>query len=158
MLVDDGRVLGDSTAIAHYLDVAYPDAPSLFPRGTEAAYRALEITCAVDLAMNTLVDLGTRYFALRTDPAWPEIVRTRMERAQGAIEAVARSKALDDGTWGAPQIWALSATLWVRHFPERVATAPLVAQIVTLGFRLPEALLVWAAKHESRPEVRAIYG
>lgn len=42
--------------------------------------------------------------------------------------------------------------------PARAASAPLVAQILTLGFRLPESLVAWSKQHESRPEVKAIYG
>jgi hypothetical protein len=41
--------------------------------------------------------------------------------------------------------------------PARAASAPLVAQILTLGFQLPEALVDWARQHGSRPEVREIY-
>ena len=33
----------------------------------------------------------------------------------------------------------------------------LVAQIITLGFRLPDALVTWAAQHEKRDDVRVIY-
>jgi glutathione S-transferase len=160
VLVDDGRALGDSTAIAHYLDVAYPDRPALFPKTKEAAHRALQIAALVDTAMNTLVDTGTRFYALRNDPAWPEIVRSRMERAQGAIDAVAAfatEPTLAGDVWSAADIWALSATLWVKSFPARAASAPLVAQIITLGFRLPDALVTWAAQHEKRDDVRVIY-
>lgn len=155
VFVDEGRALGDSTAIAHYLDLAYPDRAALFPKKRELAHQTLQVTSLVDVAMNTLVDVGTRYYALRNDPAWPEICRARMERAQGAIDAVA--PLLGDG-WGAAEIWALSATLWVSSFPSRVSTSPLVAQIVTLGFRLPDALVAWAKQHEERDDVRAIYG
>src|SRR5258706_7235328 len=54
VLVDDGRVVGDSTGIAHYLDLAYPDRPRLFPFGPDAS-DALLVVSQVDLAMNTLV-------------------------------------------------------------------------------------------------------
>lgn len=163
VLVDDGRALGDSTTIAHYLDQAYPSRPALWPTGAEAAGRALSITSEIDLAMNALVDLGTRYYALRGDAAWADVARAKMARAQAAIDAVA-GRALASGpllagdAWGAAEIWTLSATLWVASFPERVAAAPLVAQIVTLGFRLPEALVAWVRQHQGRPDVMAVYG
>src|SRR5207244_11543575 len=70
VLVDDGRALGDSTAIATYLDLAYPDRPALFPKGQDAAHAALNVVVLVDAAMNTLGELGTRFWPLRNDPAW----------------------------------------------------------------------------------------
>ncbi len=160
VLVDEGRALGDSTAIAHYLDLGYPDRPALWPKGRDAAHRALEIATLVDTAMNTLVDVGTRYFALRNDPAWEEVRRARLERAQGAIDlvgALATSPILAGDAWGAAEIWTLSATLWVKGWPARASSSPLVAQLLTLGFRLPDALVAWAAQHEGRAEVRAVY-
>lgn len=160
VLVDEDRALGDSTAIAHYLDLAYPDRPRLWPEGAEAAHRALSIASLVDVAMNTVVDIGTRYYALRKDPGWEEIVRERMKRAQGAIDAVAaqaNEPILAGATWGAAEMWALSATLWVKSWPSRAGSSQLVAQILTLGFRLPEKLVAWAAQREPRPEVRAVY-
>jgi glutathione S-transferase len=155
VLSDDGRALGDSTAIAHYLDLAYPERPALWPRGKDAAQRALSVVALVDTAMNILVDVGTRYYALRADAAWAGVARERMDRAQGAIDAV--FPLLARHAWGAAEIWALSATLWVKGMPARASSAPLVAQILTLGFRLPADLVSWAAQHEQRPDVRAVY-
>jgi hypothetical protein len=60
--------------------------------------------------------------------------------------------------WSAADIYALAARLWVTGMPARQKTAPLVAQIMTLGFQLPEALVAWTKQHESRADVRAIYG
>jgi glutathione S-transferase len=160
IFVDEGRVVGDSGAIAAYLDLAYPDRPLLWPRGAEAAHEALAITTAVDVAMNALVDMGTRDWDLRNDPAWEGVLRERMARAQGAIDWVATKATrpiLAGDAWGAAEIWTLSAALWVSGMPARAKSAPLVAQILTLGFRLPEALVTWAKQHEGRPEVRAIY-
>lgn len=161
VLVDEGRAVADSTAIAQYLDLAYPDRPLLFPRGADAARDALEITALIDVAMNGLVDMGTRYFALRNDPAWKEICGERMDRAQAAIDAVAAKATrptLAGDAWGAAEIWTLSATRWVAGFPDRVKTSPFVAQMITLGFRLPDALVAWAKQHADRPEVKALYG
>ena len=160
VLVDEGRALGDSTAIAHYLDLGYPDRPALWPRDRDAAHRALTVATLVDAAMNTLVDVGTRYWALRNDAAWADVARSRMERAQQAIDAVAetaKSPLLAGDAWGGAEIWALAATLWVKTMPARASSSPLVAQILTLGFRLPDALVKWAAQHENRDDVRAVY-
>jgi glutathione S-transferase len=161
VFVDEGRALGDSTAIAFYLDLAYPDRPRLFPTGADAAHAAMSIVSLVDVAMNTLVELGTRFYALRDDAAWTKVKNERLARAQASIDAVAALTTkphLVGDTWTVADIWALSATLWVGSMPARASAAPIVAQILTLGFRLPEALLAWSKQHESRPEVRAIYG
>lgn len=161
VLVDDGRAVGDSTAIATYLDLAYPDLPMLFPKGAAAAHATLSVVSLVDAAMNTLVELGTRFWPLRNDPAWEKVKTDRLARAQGSIEAVAAlaTKAhLVGEAWTVADIWALSATLWVAGMPARASSAPLVAQILTLGFRLPDSLVTWAKQHESRPDVRAVYG
>jgi glutathione S-transferase len=161
ILVDEGRVIGDSGAIAQYLDLAYPDRPSIWPVGRDAAHEALAVTTAIDVAMNALVDMGTRNWDLRNDPAWGTVLRERMSRAQIAIDSVAAKATrplLAGDTWGAAEIWTLSAVLWVSGMPARAKSAPLVAQILTLGFRLPDALVGWAKEHEGRPEVRAIYG
>jgi glutathione S-transferase len=160
VLVDDGRVVGDSGAIAHYLDVRYPDRPMLWPSGPNAAQEAFMIANAVDAAMNTVVDLGTRYWELHGDPSWAPVVRERVGRAQAAMELVAAKATrptLAGDSWGAADIWALSATLWVSKWPERAPTSPAVAHMLTLGFQLPAALVAWAKQHQSRPEVRAIY-
>ncbi len=166
VFVDGGRVLGDSGAIAQYLDLAYPERPPLWPHGMVAASEALAITSAIDNAMNALVDMGTRWFALRNDPAWPEVLGERMARAQASIDAVARKLDADSTRrtflvgehWCIADIWALSAALWVAGMPARASTAPLVAQILTLGFRMPETLVEWARTHEGRPDVRSVYG
>jgi glutathione S-transferase len=161
VLVDDGRVIGDSTSIAQYLDLAYPDRPRLWPVGPALAGEAVLVTTAVDLAMNTLVELGTRYYELRGDPAWSRVVAQKMERAQAAIDLVAAKATrptLVGETWGAPEIWAASTALWVSAFPERAATTPNVAQMLSLGFVLPPVLLAWAREHRARrPDLQAVF-
>jgi glutathione S-transferase len=161
VFVDDGRAVGDSTAIAMYLDLAYPDRPTLFPKGPVASHAALSVVTLVDTAMNTLVELGTRFYALRSDPAWEKVKSDRLARAQGSIDAVAAMATkphLVGEAWTVADIWALSAALWVAGMPARASTAPLVAQILTLGFRMPDSLVAWAKQHESRDDVKAVYG
>ena len=163
VLVDEGRVVGDSTAILHYLDAAYPERPRLWPKGAASAHDALAIVTAVDHAMNTVVELGTRFYELRTHPAWTEIHRQKMERAQGAIDFVAARVSVDRPTlageeWSAADIVTLAAALWVRAWPARAPTTPNIAQVMSLGLRFPPAIDRWAKQHESRADVRAIYG
>jgi glutathione S-transferase len=159
VLDDEGKVVADSMAILQYLDRAYPEAPTLWPHAPEALADALAITSAVDVATNALADMGTRYWPLRNDPAWATVLGERMSRAQAAIDFVAAqaSRPVLAG-WGAAEMWTLATTLWVMGMPARAKTAPLVAQMLTLGFRLPDVLVEWAKPHEGRPEVRAIYG
>ena len=161
VLVDDGRAVGDSTLIAQYLDLAYPDGPTLFPKGAAPAHATLAVVSLVDTAMNTLVELGTRFYALRNDAAWEKVKTDRLARAQNSIDALAamaNKPHLVGEAWTVADIWALSATLWVAGMPARASSAPLVAQILTLGFRLPESLVAWAKQHEARADVKAIYG
>ena len=125
VLDDERRVVGDSSAIAIYLDLAYPDRPLLWPRGKDAAHLAVSITSQVDLAMNTLSDVGTRLWPLRNDPAWATVVRDKIGRAQAAIDAVAAEATrpiLAGDAWSVADIWALSAALWVSGFPARAAS------------------------------------
>lgn len=159
LVEEDGRVLGDSGAIVHYLDLAYPDRPKLLPRS--GALEALALMAAVDVAMNALVELGTRLFPLRGDAAWEAVKAERMARAHEAIAFVAAQATrphLVGDSWTAADIWEYSATAWVSAFPARVATSAAIADIVTLGFQLPAPLVAWAEQHHERADVRAIYG
>ena len=57
VLVEDDVVLGDSTAITHYLDGVHPG-PRIWPADRAALGAALGITGLVDGALDTLVNLG----------------------------------------------------------------------------------------------------
>jgi glutathione S-transferase len=155
LVEDDGAALADSNAILHYLEVAYPEKP-LLPRDPKAAREALAIMTAVDVAMNAVVDLGTRLDGLQGDAAWPEVKAEAMGRAQAAIAFVAENP--PRGEWSAAHIFAYSATRWALAWPGRVASSPQVAKIVKLGFTLPESLVAWSKPFDERADVRAIYG
>lgn len=157
---EDGKVLGDSNAIAQYLELAYPDRPRLFPSGAADAHQALAIMTAVDVAMNALVDLGTRAYELRHDAAWPAMRDERMARAQEAIDWVATQATrpyLAGAAWSAADMWAYSAVAWVAGLPARVGKSPAAAPIVSLGLKLPEPLVAWTKQHVERADVRAVY-
>ena len=87
VLVDEGRAMGDSTAIVHWLDAAYPQAPRLWPGGDDAA-DVLQTAALVDVFLNNVIDLGTRYYALRDDPAWEAVKAEMLGRAKSAAEAL----------------------------------------------------------------------
>jgi hypothetical protein len=96
--------------------------------------------------MNTLVELATRYWPLRNDPAWAEVRAEKIGRAQAAIDAVATGCDARTSSWGAAEIWMMTAAQWVSTMPERAATNARVAQILTLGFVMPEKLVDWAQR------------
>jgi glutathione S-transferase len=152
---DDGTIVADSTAILQYVELAYPKTPLL-------RKEALPLMVAVDVALNALVDLGTRLFDLRNDPAWAAMKDERMARAHDAINAVAAAATkphlAGDGGWSAADIWVYAATRWISAFPGRIESSPAVKNMVTLGFELPAALVAWAKQHDARPDVRSIYG
>ncbi len=162
VLVDDGLVLADSTAIAHYLDGAYPDAPALWPRSRDARGTALGVAQLVDGALETLIDVGTRYYALREGAAWPSVTLEMVGRAQGALNALGDRvesigpRALTDAGWCAADIWLFTAVAWLESLPARASTSPNVAQIVSLTWSLPASLGRWADAHRARSDVRAL--
>ena len=156
LLESDGRALGDSTAISHYLDRAYPDAPLLWPTDPSGAHAALEVATLVDLATNGLVDVGTRYWPLRGDPVWGAVTQEMLERAQIALDALPAKASRLPATWGAGHIWLFATVAWLETLPSRAAENPVVAQILSLGYTLPPALSEWADAHRARADVIAL--
>jgi glutathione S-transferase len=161
VLVDDGRAMGDSTAIVHWLDRAYPAAPRLWPDGEDAA-DALQVAALVDVVLTGVVDVGTRYYALRGDAAWDAVKTEIVGRSTRAAQALA-TRAADLGRstigragWSAPDMWLLTMTLWFEGLPARAATNQNVGQVVSLGFELPSALSRWADAHRARADVQAL--
>ncbi len=160
VLVDGGRALADSNGIMHWLDAAYPDAPRLWPGGDDT-FAAMEAVCLVDATLNGVIDLGTRYFPLREHPAWPAVKTEMLGRAQQAVDALARKAAEMSPTvcksgWSAADISLLTMVLWMEGWPGRVSSSPNIAQLVTLGFKLPAELSRWADHHRNRPDVLAL--
>jgi glutathione S-transferase len=154
LLEADGHTLGDSTAISHYLDRTYADAPALW----HAGHAGFEIATLVDVALNALIDLGTRYYPLRGDPKWGEVKGEMMARAQSALDALGeRAKGMGSTVsaagWSAPEMWLFTATTWLETLPLRAPTNANVAQILSLGASLPEALSRWADAHRKRTDV-----
>lgn len=161
VLVDEGRAMGDSTAIAMWLDAAYPKAPRLFPDASDA-HVGLQALAITDVALNTLVDLGSRYFVLRESAAWPGVKDEMVGRAQAAAEAVARVAAeLPQATfskagWSYVDMAVFTMAAWIEGWPGRVTSSQNIAQLVTLGFNLPAALSRWADAHRKRADVVAL--
>ncbi|WP_395857569.1 glutathione S-transferase family protein [Cystobacter fuscus] len=162
LVEEDGRVIGDSTAISHYLDRVYPSTTPLWPTEPDEALAAFEVASLVDVAMNTLVDLGGRYHPLRSSDAWETVRTEAVERVQRALDSLGqRAAALSRPTfsrrgWSAPDMWLFTAENWLASLPARVATAPVATQVLSLGWRLPPELSRWADQHRDRPDVRAL--
>jgi len=166
VLVDDGRVVGDSLAIAQYLELAYPLTPRLFPTAPGAARDALHAISLVDTAMNILVDVGTRYWALRDSAEWDAVRAHRAARGQRALDALAEMTRDADGPrpylagdeWSAADIFVYAGVRWLAGIPARLGTNPLLPQILAVGITLPPALVAWTTQHVARPEMVAIEG
>jgi glutathione S-transferase len=162
VMVDDDLVLGDSTAITRYLDRAYPSAPPVWPTDTRALQAALEITALVDGALNTIVDLGSRYYALHTHDAWTKVLDEMVGRAQGALNvlsdrAAARgARSMTDAGWCAADMWLFTMTAWMEALPERAKTLPHIAQVVSLPWSLPAPIARWADAFRDREDVKSL--
>lgn len=162
LVEEDGRVIGDSTAISHYLDRAYPSAPPVWPTSPEDAFAAFELTPLVDVVQNTLADLGARYYALHSSEAWGPVKAEAMDRVQRALDALARHvSALSRPTvarsgWSAADMWLVTLEHWLATLPQRATQFAPAAQIVSLGWRLPPELSRWADQHRDRPDVRSL--
>ncbi len=162
IFVDGARTLGDSNAIARWLDVAYPHSPRLWPSDADDALLALDVAALTDVVLNVAADLGTRYFALRGDAAWDGVKGEMLGRAQSALAALAarvphpaRHTVAATG-WSAADMWLFTAVAWLEGLPARVTTSPNAAQIVTLGLQVPDALSRWADAHRDRSDVRSL--
>jgi glutathione S-transferase len=147
-------------AIARYLDAAYPEALTLWPR--RDAFEILEVATLVDVALDALINTATRYFGARGDAAWPAIQAEMVLRAQTALDALAARVAKLDrdtiggGGWSGADMWLYTGVTWLASLPRRASDPNAhanVKQLMTLGFTLPARLVAWADKHSSRPDV-----
>lgn len=162
VLVDGEVALGDSAAITRWLDAKYTLAPRIWPEGDDARV-SLEVAALVDTALNNIVDLGTRYYALRDHPSFPAVKAEILGRAQRALDALAiRAEArlgvtLAPGGWSAADMWLYTAAVWFAGLPRRVQSSQNAAQIVALGgWTLPEAVRRWADAHHERADVKSL--
>jgi glutathione S-transferase len=159
LVEEDGSALGDSTAIAHYFERTHPD-PPLWPTENRDIARVTQVMALVDGALSTLIDLGTRYYALRTHDAWPAVYAELGGRAEGALAALAQvatgRSTLTEWGWSLGDIWLYTAVAWLEGLPARAPTFPNAAQIVSLDWKLPAALPRWADAHRARPDVASL--
>lgn len=161
VLVDDGEVVFDSSAICHYLERKQPQ-PPLWPAGMAGA-RAFQLIALVDAATNTLSDCGMRYYALHGDPSFGAVRDMMVGRAQRALDALATAvekrgsgQPLCGEAWSGADIAVYCLVTWLEGLPARAQHFPPAGQVVALGWSLPIALSAWADQHRSRPDVLAL--
>lgn len=161
IFVDGDRVLGDSTAICRYLDVAYPG-PAIFPTEIEAATVTAESAELVDVTLQTVIDVGTRYWALRDSSQWDAVRDEMLGRAYAALDRLGKhaasrmGKTWTDAGWSAADMWVATMTIWFEGMPGRVNGNPKAQQIVSLGVKLPDTLHRWVDGHRSGKELAAL--
>jgi glutathione S-transferase len=162
LVEEDGAAIGDSTAITRYLDAAYPNTPPLWPTDRESARAGLEVASLVDGALNLIVDLGTRYYALHEHGSWKGVQTELMGRAQRSLDALgARAAASGPAPitrhgWCAPDMWLFTLIAWLEGAPARRATSPKIAQVLTLPWSIPASLSRWAEAFRARSDVQAV--
>jgi glutathione S-transferase len=160
VLVDGERAIGDSGAIVHWLDRAYPSVTPLWPAGDDA-FVAFQVANLVDVALGHVIDVGTRYYPLRGDAAWNGVKTEMLGRAQRALDGLAElsrgRRTIAAGGWSAADIWLYTAVVWIENMPKRAPASPNITQILSLGgWTLPRALSAWADDHRGRPDVAAL--
>jgi glutathione S-transferase len=161
----DGHAIGDSNAIVRYLDAAYPSASPLWPTKGEALRTSVEVVALVDGALNHIIDLGTRYWALRDHAAWLDVRGELLGRAQASLDGLAaRVSAIgprpltgeSPAAWCAADMWLYTAIVWLAGLPARAASSPNAAQVASLPWVLPAELVRWADAFRARDDVRAL--
>ena len=161
VLVDGERIVGDSTAILHYLDRKQPR-PPIWPEGTAGA-EAFELMALADAVVTLLADLGIRYHPLHDHPSFPAVREQFIGRVQRALDRLAErvkgnheARPLCGDEWSAADIALYTTVAWLEGLPARAKTHPAPAQVMSLGWTLPSALTAWADPHRRRPDVVAL--
>lgn len=162
VLVDGERVVTGSGPIAHYLEAKVPS-PSLFPSGLDGA-EAYELVAMADMALEWLVDLGTRCAALHDHPRFPEVRSELVGRAQALLDGLGERVAARSRAPGAPlfDAWSyadmtlVTMVVWLEGLPARAPTFPAAKAILELGWTIPPALRTWADAHRTRADVAAL--
>ena len=159
VLVDGDIVIGDSTALTHYLDRAFAGEP-LWPTNAAEYARALHVVAQVNVAQDSMADLGTRYYPLRNDPAWGDVAGERLRRVALVLESLEKTVGsrmyTASDSWSVADIWLATYLIWVSDLPGRAGNSPSIANLLSLGVRLPAGLVVWVAKHRERADIAAL--
>ncbi len=157
VLIGDGIALGDSLAIAQYIDKRWPGTSRLWPEEAIAVARAFEVTTLVDCVLVGTGDLAVRYKAFEGHPEWDGIREMKMGRIQGSLDrlsAIATAPSLTGDGFGAAEAWLACAILWLGELPRLAQTIPHFQKVVSLGYSISPSLLTWATQHRGRPEIK----
>jgi glutathione S-transferase len=160
VLLDQGRRVIDSGALFTYLDLAYPEAPRLFPTDRAELALELEVTTLVDAALDPIVDLGSRYFDLSSHASWTSVVadrKARVDRSLARLADIYGTAATSPRAWGAADICTYAAVAWLEALPGRLGQHPNIERILALGVTTPKPLLDFRRTKDDRADVRAIY-
>jgi glutathione S-transferase len=157
VFADGRRAVADSGGITRWLDAAHPGAPRIWPVEGDDVLRAVEATSLVDVALDSIINTGTRYYALREHAAWPTVKGEMIGRAQQALDALSvrvSERETIASSWSAADMWVHTAVVWLEGLPARVGSSPNAAQIVAMGgWRVPDGLARWANLHRNHPDV-----
>jgi glutathione S-transferase len=162
VLIDGDVTLGDSTAITRWLDAAYPSPTPIWPNAKDWP-NVLRVTALVDVALDNIINVGTRFYSLRGDATWHGVTREFIGRAQDALTELGEmakgrvGSTITGAPWCAADMWLYSAVYWLEGLPARVATAPNAAQIMAVGgWKVPEPASQWAAAMSTRDDVKSL--
>jgi glutathione S-transferase len=160
LIEPDGRALGESTGITHYLDRAYPDTPRVWPAAPADAFLVYHVAGLTDVVQDVLATILRG--ALPDHPEWERLRGASKTRADKALaELVGIVAKLDrptiaGGGWSGADMWLYSLLSWMRKLPERAKTAPAPARLVASGIAPPAPLLAWADRHAARADTAAL--
>ncbi len=163
VLVDDGRVIADSSVITTYLDRKVPS-PPLWPEGMEGV-SALEIATLSNYVIDSLVDLGMRCVKLHDHPKFGEVKGEFLGRVQASLARLveivkargdAQGKPLCGDRFGGADIALFTMVVWLDGLAVRAKTFAPAKTMVELGWTLPPELVAWAVPHRARDDVRAL--
>jgi glutathione S-transferase len=161
LVEEDGRVLGDSGAIVQYLDRTHKT-PALWPTEAHDVARVSQVMAMSDGALGNLIDLGTRYYALRSHAAWSAVHGEMGGRAQDALETLGKLVAdlphptVASSGWSLGDIWLFTAVAWLEGLPARASTFANAAQLMSLDWKLPAALVRWLDAHRQRADILSL--
>jgi glutathione S-transferase len=150
----NGVSIGDSDAIALYLDAAYPT-PALIPQA-RAAQVARNVAW-VNRWLNVVVDLGSRYHVARDHAGFVRAQREQVVRAQDGLDALCTNlpASVKNAGWSLDSIYLYSALLWWQGLPARAPQVEALRNILDLGIVVAPQLHAWQAEQAGAPLARA---
>ena len=162
LVEEDGSVVADSNAIAEYVDRAYPGAPP-----AERTARRSSEGRADHGADRRRVEHGHRPRHALLRAARPRgLAGCPLREARACTRSSRRARVARVGARAADPLrvglvdfgdmWLYCAVAWLEGLPARAPTFANAAQVLSLGWKVPEPLSRWASTHREHPDVRAL--